>query len=1137
MVRTERTSSSENQYPGLFEEAPTPIIVTDSSGRILRVNSALEKLTGYGAEILQGTKPPFPWWPKRERETYSIAFQNALKNGARNEELCFLHKDGQVFWVQLSSARIILDGLPVYVSYWVDITHRKQLERSNLEHEQRLGSMFLHAGVGVTCVGLDGVIREANPAMARMVGYEPADLLGMRVADISHPEDYVIDHAQFEELLRSEVNSYQMEKRYMTRDGDIVWGELNVSLVRDENGKPRFTVGVVRDITERKRAQRLLVESENRYRTLVETASDAIFVADPKTGMMLDANRKAEELLGYTKSEICLMHQSQLHPKEQEQHVRSSFDTATRVQGTRFCDVLVQHKDGTHIPVEISSGGVVMAGGRPVHFGIFRDMRERYAAQEALKESERRARRMFEQDPIPTFALRSEGDQLVCRAYNKAAADSVGERIEKLIGMPATEFWKDCPDMFEDAVRCLRTGESVRKTTEHTTLMVGWRGIFVLTYGYVPPDTVILHAEDISAQTRVEAALRESEARYRELFENISNGVVVYEPVDDGRDFMIKQVNDAGCKIARRSRQDLIGQTVLQVFPGVTTIGLLDTLRSVYRSGGQYHLPARKYEDENVVAWVENDVYRLPSGEIVAIYNDVTRRIEAEIATIESERLYRLLFDVAGDFVFVHTLPSPYDDGRFVQVNKKTQEIFGYSREEFLQLSLGDLMSEPQRELCIRERKSLIENSAQIFDRELLTRSGKMIHCEVNARIIDYEGQTAVLSIARDITERKEAQANLLKGRRILAEAGRMAHLGGWDFDIKAQMFELTDEHCRIYGLSKSRLSMQELFPIVHPDDLPAVQAAFDHVFSGRDPYVLEYRIIRQTDKAVRHIVAHGEAVEWDEEDKPVRIIGAAQDVTERKQVEFELAKHRLHLEELVEQRTQELERSQEQLRRSERLASLGTLASGIAHEINNPIGGILLSAQMVCIEKDLSTSLRQTIGEIINHANRCKKIIQNIRRFARSEETPKTQGELISCIRRAIYRLERRAAAQGVRIQLRGVGRYSCMLNETGMEQVFFNLISNSLDAGAQTVTVDVTYLATRLRCDVLDDGGGLKEEQVGKLFDPFYTTRLSDGGMGLGLSIAHGIVRDHGGSIEALQSLEGGTVIRVELPAVGGT
>jgi len=167
-------------------------------------------------------------------------------------------------------------------------------------------------------------------------------------------------------------------------------------------------------------------------------------------------------------------------------------------------------------------------------------------------------------------------------------------------------------------------------------------------------DTEIISSifRDITDRKRAERALRESEVRFRELFNHMSSGVAVYRAVDDGRDFAFVDFNRGGERTENIRRVDVIGKRVTEAFPGVEEFGLLDVLRRVWRSGKPEHHPIRLYRDERVAGWRDNYVYRLPSEEVVAVYNDVTERKRAEEAIRRSEERFRRAAQSVSDLIY-----------------------------------------------------------------------------------------------------------------------------------------------------------------------------------------------------------------------------------------------------------------------------------------------------------------------------------------------------------------------------------------------------------------------------------------------------------------------------------------------------
>ncbi|MGD2085884.1 MAG: histidine kinase dimerization/phosphoacceptor domain -containing protein [Candidatus Aminicenantes bacterium] len=177
----------------------------------------------------------------------------------------------------------------------------------------------------------------------------------------------------------------------------------------------------------------------------------------------------------------------------------------------------------------------------------------------------------------------------------------------------------EAPEYFENPV-LTRSGE-VRLIAWHNANLKNEHGDITGT---------LSSGQDITEQKQAEEELQKSEARYRELFENMSSGVAVYEAVNNGADFVFKDFNKAGERIDNIKREDLTGRKVTRVFPGIKKLGLLEVFQQVWRSGKPRHQPISLYRDRRILGWRENYVYKLPTGEIVAVYDDVTEQKKAE---------------------------------------------------------------------------------------------------------------------------------------------------------------------------------------------------------------------------------------------------------------------------------------------------------------------------------------------------------------------------------------------------------------------------------------------------------------------------------------------------------------------------
>ncbi len=252
------------------------------------------------------------------------------------------------------------------------------------------------------------------------------------------------------------------------------------------------------------------------------------------------------------------------------------------------------------------------------------------------------------------------------------------------------------------------------------------------------------------------------------------------------------------------------------------------------------------------------------------------------------------------------------------------------------------------------------------------------------------------------------------------------------------------------------------------------------------------------------------------------RLLVVVRDVSARVANERALAEHKRRLEERIEERTEALRASHERLRAQEQLAAVGTLASGIAHEINNPVGAISAAAEFALLVgdgEDAAAERERALRRIVEESARAGRIVRNVLRFARHGETLKWAEDLGSVVQRSVEAVRSYALERGGRIDRSGTPEpLPVIMSPIEIEQLIVNLLHNAVESreGGVRIRVEVERVGDRARLSIHDDGRGMTEEERAHAFDPFYTTRLREGGSGLGLAIVHRIVQDHGGTIE---------------------
>jgi PAS domain S-box-containing protein len=305
----------------------------------------------------------------------------------------------------------------------------------------------------------------------------------------------------------------------------------------------------------------------------------------------------------------------------------------------------------------------------------------------------------------------------------------------------------------------------------------------------------------IEERKRAEDALRESEIRYRSLFDHMGDGVAIYEAVKGGEDFIFVDFNKAGARADNIEKESVIGKSVVEVFPGVKDFGLFDVFQRVWKTGRPAYHPIGKYKDERIEEWRDNFVYKLPSGELVAVYSDETARKQAEDALRRSEATIRALLNAPNELVMLLDRK-----GVFLEVNRATALRFNKSVDEIIGLTLSDLLEPEVAERRKRAVDKVVETAKPSqFEDE---RQGSWWDTVVYP-VLDSEGRVArVAVVARDITERKQTEEQV---RRLSQEV------------IKAQEVErqrlAADLHDRLaQDLASLKVGLDTLYGD-HPDN------------------------------------------------------------------------------------------------------------------------------------------------------------------------------------------------------------------------------------------------------------------------------------------------------------------------------
>lgn len=257
--------------------------------------------------------------------------------------------------------------------------------------------------------------------------------------------------------------------------------------------------------------------------------------------------------------------------------------------------------------------------------------------------------------------------------------------------------------------------------------------------------------------------LEEYEAKFRVLFDNVSSGVAIYEAIDNGEDFIFVDFNWAAEEIDHIKKDELIGRRVTEAFPGIRKFGLLDVFRRVYKTGTPEHHPVSIYRDERITGWRENYVYRLPSGQIVAIYDDISARKRTELVTRMTDQCFRAIANYSYDWE-IWIGPN----GRMLWTNPAATRITGYSVQEIMYMPdfPQPVVYEQDRERMVRAFRSAAKGSTGNDVRfRLVRKDGRVIQASMSWQpIYDDDGHSlGHRESIRDINGNDSAENTLLK--------------------------------------------------------------------------------------------------------------------------------------------------------------------------------------------------------------------------------------------------------------------------------------------------------------------------------------------------------------------------------------
>ncbi len=753
----------------------------------------------------------------------------------------------------------------------------------------------------------------------------------------------------------------------------------------------------------------------------------------------------------------------------------------------------------------------------------------RELAAEVLKSSESRLALIFHGVSDLLFLIGVEaGPRFRCLTVNRAYLKGTGRTREQMEGKLVEEI------LPPEQARCV--------IEKYTAAVQRDRPSCYIEHADVPAGRLVVEttltpifneqgncthllgaSHDITERERMVEALRESEERYRKLFENANDALATFT-----LDGTITTVNRAAERLLGWSREELLGQHVSK-FATPASVALAAERAQRFLAGER--LASSTFETELVhkdgrLVMVEartraiRDAAGKPVG-FQGIYRDVTERKRMEAALHKSEQRYRAVVETQTELV-CRFLP----DTTLTFVNEAYCRYFGKSREELLGTSFLALIPEHARPAAKAHVDSLIAHPRLVVDEHEVLAAGGSIRWQrwTDQAIVDETGRlTEFQSTGLDITERKQAEEQLTESEARLRLLTELIPQHIWTALPDGSVDYVNKRWLDYSGLSLEEARSDGWTRVLSPDEREPVRSAWKEAVARGTMFELEEQH-RGVDGKYRWFLVRALPL-YDKEGRLMKWYGTKTDIEDRKRAE------------------EALRQLQAELIHVSRVTTVGAMAASIAHEVNQPLGAIVGNAD-ICLRwlaratPDL-VEVRDALCDIIADGHRASEVITRIRSFVRKESTQQMSLDLNEVVREAIALANHEVREKRVVLRTELAADLPPVCGDRiQLEQVLLNLIMNGIEAMSE-ITERTRELVIRSGSDaedkvlitVQDCGTGIAPQQAKRIFTAFYTTK--PGGMGMGLAICRAIIEAHEGRLWVVPNAGPGATFQFTLPS----
>ena len=1108
--------ASEAQFRLLSEASPIGVFILQDM-KFRYANPALEEIFGYESSELIDRLGVLDLAQSDGHRGVLDYIRKTLDHPGVKPPLTFTgrKKDGSNIQCEVLARPIEFDGEPALVGTVTELTLRLQVEQTRQMADDIVrmipAGMFIYQVVSPDRL----VLVDANPEAERLTDVRLEAARGLEFEE-------VWTGVMGAEVKAGCLEAFSSGVPYRTEDlayaDDQTEGHYRIRAFRIPDDR---VVVSFEDVG-------LLKRAEERFRLAAEVASDLIYEWDVETDELL-WHGDIDRALGFEPGEVRRTIEgwvSLIHPEDRER-LAGAVDRHRTATEPIYEEYRIRRKDGSWRHWIDRGVPVLINLARPRRWiGVCIDETERIVAHGSLAESEARFRRILENAPDVIYRQRvspTPGFDYI----SPAIFDVVGYTPEEYYADPLLSLKIVHPDDRQHLEGTLR-GKSI-DGLPHDTRWVHKDGHVVWTEdrhvsirdeegNLVAIEGV---ARDITDWKEAQAARETAD----DIVRSIPTGLLILEDrPPDG--FFIVTGNPSATQLIAAEGESLSGKRLSEAFPPPMVPRVVAAFREVLESGNVYDAEVAVPDEEGIRFAFHVRAFPIPGRRVVAAFEDTTAQRRAEENLRESEAKYRALVEEIHEVIF-----TVDRDGIITFVGPAIEQLIGYRPEqligqEYRALGLSADLPTPHDMEEAFNRSS----GTHVQEYRVTARDGNERWIRATSHPLMKDGCFAGLrGIVIDVTEAKRAEEALRVSEEQHRSLFENAALGIYQTTPDGGILAANPALVRMLGYeSFEDLVKRNLEEDGYESETPRVRFKEQIERDGR----LEGLESIWTRKDGRRLVVRENAVAVrDEEGNVLFYEGTVEDITAHRAAEEE----RRSLE--------------AQLRQTQRLESIGTLASGAAHEINNPLTGMINYAELISRRVD-DDRLREFAEAIMSEGGRVAKIVRNLLSFSRHDKEAHSPARLVDIVSAAmtlvgaLLKKDQIVVAIDVPEDLPSI---KCRSQQ--MQQVFLNLLTNARDALNDRYPKHDDDKVVRIRSMKWEEGGqswvrtavedhgvGVSADVIDRVFDPFFTTKSRDQGTGLGLSVSYGIVRDHGGRL-SVESEEGAfTRFTLDLPIDNG-